>query len=128
MSGSAEGDSEPKSEHPLDFRVAHSAWQGIEEVRESQSTFAGTKGLRIAVRGGGCSGLTYVLGWEERKDDDVVIVGPTPPHNTVYVDKRSLLFLKGSELIWVNDTLGQYFTVRNPNAKSTCGCGESFSV
>lgn len=130
MSGLPEGDGEraAKAPDPVDFKVTHSAWLGIEDVREHQGGVAGVKGLRIAVKGGGCSGLSYLLDWADRQPTDIVLVGPTPPFNCVYIEKRSMLFLKGSELEQVRTSISHHFEIRNPNAKSTCGCGESFSV
>jgi iron-sulfur cluster insertion protein len=82
--------------------------------------------LRVAVSGGGCSGFQYGFTLDdERHDDDRVFerdgVG-------VLVDEVSLELLKGSQLDYVEDLIGSYFAVKNPNASSTCGCGSSFSM
>jgi iron-sulfur cluster insertion protein len=82
--------------------------------------------LRVAVSGGGCSGFQYGFTLDdERRDDDRVFerdgVG-------VLIDEVSLELLKGSQLDFVEDLIGSYFAVKNPNASSTCGCGSSFSV
>ena len=82
--------------------------------------------LRISVQGGGCSGFQYSFDIErERADDDVVV---TRDGATVLIDPMSLEMMKGAELDFVDDLMGQSFRVRNPNAVASCGCGVSFSV
>jgi iron-sulfur cluster insertion protein len=87
---------------------------------------AGTAMLRIAVSGGGCSGFQYGFSFDNvRNDDDLVFerdgVG-------VVVDDVSLDLLNGAEIDFVEDLMGAAFQIRNPNAASSCGCGNSFSV
>jgi iron-sulfur cluster insertion protein len=82
--------------------------------------------LRIAVSGGGCSGFQYGLSFDDqRNDDDVVFerdgVG-------IVVDDVSLGLLNGAEVDFVEDLMGASFQIRNPNAASSCGCGNSFSI
>ena len=82
--------------------------------------------LRIAVSGGGCSGFQYGLSFdEETSPDDVVF-----EHGgiRVVVDDVSLELLNGSEVDFVEDLMGASFQIKNPNAASSCGCGNSFSV
>lgn len=82
--------------------------------------------LRIAVTGGGCSGFQYNFAIDDvRADDDLVL-----EHDgaTVLIDSISLDFLKGAEIDFVDDLIGQSFKINNPNATSSCGCGTSFSV
>jgi iron-sulfur cluster insertion protein len=82
--------------------------------------------LRISVKGGGCSGFQYAFDVEKtRADDDVAV---TRDGATVLVDPISLEMLKGAELDFVDDLMGQSFRVKNPNAVSSCGCGVSFAV
>jgi len=81
-------------------------------------------GLRIRVVGGGCSGFSYELGWEEQaaQGDSVIEAHGV----TVYVDSASAGYLVGSEIDFVDDQmLGAGFAIRNPNVKSSCGCGQS---
>jgi iron-sulfur cluster insertion protein len=81
-------------------------------------------GLRIRLVGGGCSGMSYELGWEDTagEDDDVVEAQGVK----VYVDRRSAPYLAGSEIDYVdNNMLGAGFAIKNPNVKSSCGCGSS---
>lgn len=82
--------------------------------------------LRVAVNGGGCSGFQYAFDIEAaRADDDLVIQRDGA---TVIVDPVSLGFLQGAEIDFVDDLIGQSFRINNPNAKTSCGCGTSFSV
>ena len=80
-------------------------------------------GLRIRVVGGGCSGMSYELGWEDQaaEGDNVV-----ESHGVkVYVDPQSAPYLSGSEIDFVdNSMMGAGFEIKNPNAKSSCGCGK----
>ena len=82
--------------------------------------------LRVGVKGGGCSGLTYVLDMvEEGSPDDKVI----EEHGvTIRIDKKSYIFLAGTTLDYSGGLNGKGFIFNNPNAKTTCGCGTSFSV
>ncbi len=82
--------------------------------------------LRISVKGGGCSGFQYTFDIEQtRADDDFVVERDGA---TVLVDPDTLEMIKGSELDFVDDLMGQAFKVKNPNAVASCGCGVSFSV
>jgi iron-sulfur cluster insertion protein len=81
-------------------------------------------GLRIRVVGGGCSGMSYELGWEdaETAGDNVIEQSGVK----VYVDQLSAQYLEGSEIDYVdNNMLGAGFAIKNPNVKSSCGCGQS---
>ena len=82
-------------------------------------------GLRMKVVGGGCSGFQYELGFDEQKSSDKIA-----EHNglKVLIDPRSLLYLAGSTLDFNDGLMESGFKITNPNANSTCGCGESFSV
>ena len=82
--------------------------------------------MRVAVLGGGCSGFQYNFSFEdERHEDDLVIERNGA---AVLVDSTSLGLLKGSQLDYVEEMVGSSFQVKNPNATSSCGCGNSFSV
>jgi iron-sulfur cluster insertion protein len=82
--------------------------------------------MRVAVLGGGCSGFQYNFSFEEGRNDDDLLIEREGA--TVVVDSTSLELLKGSELDYVEEMVGSSFQVRNPNATSSCGCGNSFSV
>jgi iron-sulfur cluster assembly accessory protein len=81
-------------------------------------------GLRIRVVGGGCSGMSYELGWEDQEvaGDNVI----ESQGIKVYIDPNSAPYLMGSEIDFVtNDMMGAGFAIKNPNVKSSCGCGQS---
>lgn len=106
------------------FAVTDRAATRIAEI--VADTKAGDAALRVAVLAGGCSGFQYrfELDQDTQPDDLVIRQGPA----TVIVDPASLDLLAGSELDFVDELMGAHFAVRNPNAKSACGCGTSFSV
>ena len=82
--------------------------------------------LRISVEGGGCSGFQYKFDVDHAKaEDDLVIARDSA---VVLVDPASVPFLAGSEVDFVDDLIGASFKINNPNAKSSCGCGTSFSL
>jgi len=82
--------------------------------------------LRIAVSGGGCSGFQYGLSFDDQRNvDDFVF---ERDGISVVVDETSLDLLKGAEVDFVEDLMGAAFQIRNPNAASSCGCGNSFSI
>ena len=82
-------------------------------------------GLRVGIKGGGCSGFTYVLGFDKKKDEDdeYDIKGIK-----TYMEKSHALYLLGMEIDWLNGLNNRGFVFNNPNAKDTCGCGTSFSA
>jgi iron-sulfur cluster insertion protein len=82
--------------------------------------------LRVAVSGGGCSGFQYGFSLDSITNADDHLF--TKNNIEVIVDQVSLEFLNGSELDYVQDLIGSYFSLKNPNASSTCGCGTSFAV
>ena len=86
---------------------------------------AAAQALRVAVKGGGCSGFQYDISLTEAKERDDLEF--THSGARVLVDSTSLPFLQGSTLDYVDDLMGQSFRVQNPKAKSSCGCGTSFS-
>ena len=82
--------------------------------------------LRIAVSGGGCSGFQYGFSFDDQCNDDDFVFERNGV--AVVVDDVSLGLLNGAELDFVEDMMGASFQVRNPNAASSCGCGNSFSI
>lgn len=82
--------------------------------------------MRVAVLGGGCSGFQYNFSFEEQRNEDDLVIERNGA--SVLVDATSLELLKGSELDYVEEMVGAAFQVKNPNATSSCGCGNSFSV
>ena len=84
-------------------------------------------GLRIGIKAGGCSGLSYTFGWEPSpREGDHVYEGPEGAK--VFVDPKSLRFITGTTLDYDTSLVSKGFIFNNPNARSTCGCGSSFSV
>lgn len=82
--------------------------------------------LRVAVLGGGCSGFQYTFNFDDaRTDDDMVIAKDGA---VVVIDSTSMDLLRGSQIDFVEDMVGSAFAIKNPNATSSCGCGNSFSV
>ena len=84
-------------------------------------------GLRLGVQGGGCSGMTYFMDFDTAHDDDKVFTHPVAGVK-VLVDSKSILHLSGSILDYSEGLMGAGFAIKNPNAKSSCGCGSSFST
>jgi iron-sulfur cluster assembly protein len=84
-----------------------------------------SKGLRVKVVGGGCSGLQYRMDLDEARDGDKIFERDGA---RLLVDRKSFLYLNGTELDYAEDLLTSGFNLRNPNVKRTCGCGASFTV
>ena len=107
------------------IEISEGAARKIKTLMAKQGISDG--GLRVGVKGGGCSGLSYTFSWErEPRFGDEVFEGLNGAK--IYVDKKSLLFLKGTTLDYDTALLTQGFVFHNPNAKSTCGCGSSFGA
>lgn len=95
------------------------------EIMKTESKDPGTTGLRLGVQGGGCSGLTYFMDFDEKRETDRVF---EQDGVRVFVDPRSILYVSGSVLDYTEGLLGSGFQVKNPNVKSSCGCGTSFTT
>lgn len=103
--------------------------KAIGEIKRIQTSDASARDahLRVQVAGGGCSGMSYKLGFESQ---------PPAPSDKIFekdgvkviIDAKSYLYLSGTELDFTDGLNGQGFVFKNPNAKRTCGCGSSFSV
>jgi iron-sulfur cluster assembly accessory protein len=107
------------------FAVTDRAASRIAEiVAEAQA--AQDTALRIAVLAGGCSGFQYKFELDSQTQPDDLVIERGPAR--VVVDSVSLDLLAGSELDYTDELIGSHFAVRNPNAKSACGCGTSFSI
>lgn len=91
----------------------------------TQEGDSGHNGLRLAVVGGGCSGLQYKIEFSPKKERDNIL---SFDGFDVYIDPKSSIYLKGIILDYKDGLKGKGFVFDNPNAKNTCGCGESFSV
>jgi iron-sulfur cluster assembly protein len=102
--------------------------QGAAKVREfldAQTTDVTSAGLRVGVRGGGCSGFQYQLAFDEQHDGDVVF---EDQGLRILVDAQSLPYVDGSTIDYVDSLQGAGFQVNNPNVVAACGCGSSFRV
>lgn len=110
----------------LTVTVSEKAAEKAQYFAEKEGMDPQKFGLRVGVKGGGCSGLSYTLSIEkEQREDDKVI----EDHGVrLFVDKRSYVFLAGTTLDFSDGLNGKGFVFHNPQAKSTCGCGNSFSV
>ena len=101
--------------------------EAAEKIRSLlQREGASDRGLRVAVRGGGCSGFQYKLEFEEEAGDMDQVIESNGVR--LFVDPKSSLYLNGVILRYDDGLMGAGFQVENPNARTTCGCGESFSV
>ena len=107
---------------PDPVTISASAARRLNAILKGEAAAA----LRISVKGGGCSGFQYSYDIDRtRADDDFVA---TRDGATVVIDPVSLEMMKGSEVDFVDDLMGQSFRIKNPNAIASCGCGVSFSV
>lgn len=82
-------------------------------------------GLRLGVKGGGCSGLSYVIDFDQKKERDLI---QEVEGFKIFIDPKSSLYLKDSVLEYSGGLADRGFKFTNPNAQNTCGCGESFSI
>jgi iron-sulfur cluster assembly protein len=108
-----------------DIIISARALEELHRIRREQNIPA-HYGLRMGIRGGGCSGFSYVLGFDAQpRPDDFVLDADGIP---VFIDQRSAFYLMGVTLDFADGLLQRGFTFRNPNAVRTCGCGHSFAV
>jgi iron-sulfur cluster assembly protein len=106
--------------------ITDSAVQAIRDCIAAENKTVAQAYLRVAVKGGGCSGLMYQLSIDENAGDTDVVIENGDVR--VVVDRKSKLFLHGLTLDYTTGLNGKGFVFSNPNAKATCGCGESFTV
>lgn len=99
----------------------------VEELKRlmEEPGFDTTQSLRIGVKGGGCSGMSYMLGFDKKEDDDDLFNIEGVP---VIMKKAHGIYLMGMTINFENGLNARGFTFTNPNASSTCGCGSSFAV
>lgn len=99
----------------------------VNEVKRimSEPSFDGGAYLRIGVKGGGCSGMSYLLGFDNKEEDDDIFEVEGIP---VLMKKAHALYLMGMQVDFQNGLNARGFVFNNPNASSTCGCGTSFAV
>ncbi|MGI3184965.1 HesB/IscA family protein [Nioella aestuarii] len=103
-------------------KVTDRAFARIAEINEASGE---AKALRVAVEGGGCSGFQYEITLDDPATDDMVLEGSG---QKVVIDTVSLPFLSDAVIDFTEELIGARFTIENPNATSSCGCGTSFSM
>jgi len=94
----------------------------IQQIEKIVTNNSPNKYFRISVKGGGCSGFKYSFTFEDKQEKDDILF------NKTIIDKESLDILKGSIVDFKKELIGDSFTIKNPKAKASCGCGLSFSV
>ncbi|WP_312527140.1 iron-sulfur cluster assembly accessory protein [Paracoccus sp. (in: a-proteobacteria)] len=102
-------------------KVTDRAFTRLAEINETGPV----RPLRVAVLGGGCSGFQYDIRLDDLADDDLVL---QQQGQSVVIDPVSLPFLTGAVIDFADELIGARFTIENPNATSSCGCGTSFSI
>lgn len=107
---------------PVHFTV--SAMNEIKRLMAADG-FDASRKLRVGVKGGGCSGMTYVLDFDTKKNNDDIF---EQEGMSFMIDKAHGIYLYGMEIDWEGGLNSRGFTFKNPNASSTCGCGTSFAV
>jgi len=106
------------------INLTETALKQLERIRATQNVPA-DYGLRVGVKGGGCSGFSYVLGFDERKENDELY---DCNGTKVLMEKSHGIYLIGMEIDWLDGLENRGFVFNNPNAKDSCGCGTSFSA
>ena len=106
-------------------KVTPRAFARLAEINDGKAGAGPGQALRVAVAGGGCSGFQYDIRMDDPAADDLVLEGGG---QRVLVDPVSLPFLAGATIDWSDELIGARFTIDNPNASSSCGCGTSFSI
>ena len=114
----------PRGAPPGPFIVTERAARRISEILATEG--AGDQKLRITVSGGGCSGFQYGFDLDASDQDGDITVERDGA--VVVIDGMSLLYMMGCEVDYIEDLTGSYFRVNNPNAASSCGCGNSFAI
>ncbi|MEM9920891.1 MAG: iron-sulfur cluster assembly accessory protein [Bacteroidota bacterium] len=115
-------DTQVKVQDPIS--LTNGAVQAIRQIMADQN-IPEDHGLRVGVKGGGCSGFSYILGFDARKEqDDVYQINGIQ----VFMQKSHAIYLLGIEIDWTEGLNNRGFTFNNPNASDTCGCGSSFSA
>jgi len=111
----------------MSITLSESATREIKKIITENSLPNTDTRLRVGVKGGGCSGFTYLLDLTEEpigdEDEEVESNGVK-----IVIDQKSLLYLSGAEIDFMENTLQRGFTFKNPNATSSCGCGHSFQA
>lgn len=110
-------------------QLSEKASEQIAGLLEREQKDPNQFGLRLAVKGGGCSGLTYDLKFDELQEGDLIQnFSASTGEIKVFIHPKSSIYLKGMIVDFEDGLMGKGFVFKNPNASNTCGCGESFSV
>jgi len=105
--------------------IAPKAATKLQELLAAEKKDPATTGLRLGVQGGGCSGLSYVMEFDTKRETDRVFARDGVQ---VFVDPKSILYMSGSVLDYAEGLMGSGFSIKNPNVKGSCGCGHSFTT
>ncbi len=116
--------SESITEIKSPISISSSALKQLERLR-TENNVPEDYGLRVGVKGGGCSGFSYVLGFDEQKENDQIF---SIEGIKILMEKAHGIYLIGMEVDWLEGLNNRGFTFNNPNASETCGCGTSFSA
>jgi iron-sulfur cluster assembly protein len=109
-----------------EINITDKAVSEIKAIMKENNLSSDEYSLRVGIKGGGCSGLTYTLGFDaQEKPGDTII---EKDGVKVMIDMKSALYLNGTELDFTDGLNGRGFVFNNPNASRTCGCGSSFAV
>lgn len=108
----------------LPVRLTDGALKQLMQIKSEQN-ISDNHGLRIGVKGGGCSGFSYILGFDTQKENDEIF---EYKGFTIFMQKAHAIYLIGMEIDWLEGLQNRGFSFNNPNAKETCGCGTSFSA
>lgn len=108
----------------LPVQITETAMAQLKAIKSEQN-IPDDHGLRIGVKGGGCAGFSYILGFDKQKENDQIF-----EHEglRVFMEKAHGIYLIGMEIDWVEGLNNRGFSFNNPNATDTCGCGTSFSA
>jgi len=107
--------------------VSQNAKEHLLDLMKKENLSLETHNLRVGVKGGGCSGLSYVMDFDDKTEttDEIITLDNGMK---VVIDRKSILYLFGTELNYSDGLNGKGFEWVNPNASRTCGCGESFAL
>jgi len=108
------------------IKITESAIEKLKTLISEENMDVNTHYLRVGVKGGGCSGLSYIMDFDTHTDEDDTVIKIDPIN--VVINKKSLLYISGTTLDHQGGLNGKGFDWINPNASRTCGCGESFSL
>jgi iron-sulfur cluster assembly protein len=106
------------------IKLTESALNQLKKIKTEQK-ITDDHGLRVGVKGGGCSGFSYILGFDLPKENDQIFEFEGV---RIFLEKAHALYLLGMQIDWVEGLNNRGFSFNNPNATDTCGCGTSFSA